>query len=220
MNSRATLSKRMRSRTDVLAAAQGAYDYAAAAIDLSGCGYGAPHWEGPFVDTPCAYYFFLAGFVAQLPCTRILEIGSHYGGAIFSMARAVEHRGLSPSAEIVTVDCVDQNTNAFRDNRIVRRVLGDCFNPELARRVQASFTAPIDLMFIDAVHDLESTKRCIELYRPLVAPGLIVLDDIRLNASMKTLWSELSAVYGQNAIDITDVSRRGSTVGFGLLVCG
>ncbi|HEX7375604.1 MAG TPA: class I SAM-dependent methyltransferase, partial [Pirellulales bacterium] len=146
----------MATQAEIITAVDRAYDYAASAIGLSGCCYGAPHWDGPFVDTPCGYYFFLTGLVAQLRFGRILEIGSHYGGSIFSMARAVEHCGMASAAEIVTIDCVDLNGDAFRANPLVRRMIGDCFDGDLASQVRLSFSAPIDLMFIDAVHDYET----------------------------------------------------------------
>jgi predicted O-methyltransferase YrrM len=209
----------MTDRSSVLQAIETAYEYAREHINLSGCYYGEPHSKGPFVDTPNAYYFFLAGLVAQLRCSRILEIGTHFGGSIFSMARGVEYAGLLPWAEIVTIDIKDSNSEAFRTQALVKRVLGNCLDDAIAQKVARSFTGPVDLMFIDAVHDYEHTNRCLEQYLPLVSPRLVILDDIRLRSSMKKLWLDLSAAYGERAIDITDCSHREKNVGFGLLIC-
>jgi cephalosporin hydroxylase len=195
-----------------------AYAFGRTRIDLSGCYYGAPHWQGPFVDKPLEYYFFLAGLVAQLCCSRILELGTHFGGSIFSMVRGLEAVGLRESAEIVTVDLADSNSEGFRANQTVRRILGDCLSADIVRRVARSFTGPVDLLFIDAAHDYEHTHRCLDTYVPVVSPGLVILDDIHLNASMNRLWTDLSTKYGACAIDITTQSHREPDVGFGLLI--
>jgi cephalosporin hydroxylase len=209
----------MTDRSIVLHASETAYDFAKENIDLSGCYYGQPHWEGPFVDRPSGYYYFLAGFVAQLRCSRIFEIGAHFGGSIFSMARGVEYSGLAQSAEIVTVDPVDRNTDAFRANQLVKRILGNSLDVDVTQRVLLSFTGRVDLMFIDAIHTYEVTNGFLEHYLPIVSPRLVVLDDTRLNPSMERLWSDLSKVYGERAIDVTDCSHRGKNAGFGLLIC-
>jgi hypothetical protein len=44
------------------------------------------------------------------------------------------------------------------------------------------------------------------------------MDDIRLNGSMAKLWADLSAAYGEKALDLTDASCREQNVGFGMLV--
>lgn len=212
-------AKGMRDRSTLLQAIDSAYECGKENVDLTGCYYGKPHRKGPFIDTPHEYYFFLAGLVARLRFSRILEIGAHFGGSIFSMARGVEYGGLVQSAELVTVDRRDTNSESFRSNQVVKRILGDCLNRDIAQKVGSSFTGKIDLMFIDAIHQYEHTNRCLQQYLPLVSPWLVILDDIRLNPSMEKLWENLSATYGDRAIDITDCSRREKDVGFGLLIC-
>lgn len=208
----------MTDRASLQQAIESAYEFAKKHIDLSGIYYGLTS-KGHFIDRPTPYYFFLAGLVAQLRCSRILEIGANFGGSIFSMARGVDCAGLLPSAEIVTVDFKDKNGEAFQKNRLVRRIIGNCFDNAIAQRVVSSFTRNVDLMFIDHHHDYAHTIRCIEQYLPLVSPRLIVLDDIRLNPSMEKLWENLLPSYGDRAIDVTDASRREKNVGFGLLIC-
>jgi cephalosporin hydroxylase len=210
-------AKRITERSSVLQAIETAYEYAKENINLSGCYYGKSHVGGPFIECPIPYYFFLAGLVAKLRCSRILEVGAHFGGSIFSMARGVEHAGLVPCAEIVTIDIEENNSEAFRANQLVKRVLGDCLNDDVTQKVSSLFTGHVDLMFIDAVHYFEHTHRCLEQYLPLVSPWLVILDDIRLNPSMEKLWAHLSATYGDRAIDITDCSHRGK-LGFGILI--
>jgi predicted O-methyltransferase YrrM len=135
------------------------------------------------------------------------------------MARGVEYSGLKETAEVITVDVKDSNSEIFRANQFVTRILGDCLDTDVAQRTAQSFSRPVDLMFIDAAHNYEHTNRCLQQYSPLVSPRLVILDDIRLNASMENLWKFLVDTYGDRAIDITDCSHRYKDVGFGLLIC-
>jgi predicted O-methyltransferase YrrM len=194
-----------------------AYEFALQHIDLTGCSYGKPHWPGPYIDRPQLYYYFLAGLVALRRSSRVLELGTHFGGAIFSVARAMTYQG-NPSPEIVTVDLRARNTDAFNVNPAVTRLIGNCLDPAVAERVGKSFSGPVDVMFVDVTHEYEHTKRCLDIYVPLVAPALVILDDIRLNSSMARLWTELSNAYGDRALDITECSRREPDVGFGMLL--
>jgi predicted O-methyltransferase YrrM len=211
--------KEMTDRSTLLRAIETSYDFARQNIELSGCYYGEPFRKGPFVDKPCSYYFFLAGLVAQLRCSRILELGTHFGGSIFSMARGIEYSGLTETAEVITVDVKDSNSEAFRANQLVTRILGDCLDDGVAQHVKQSFSGPVDLIYIDAVHDYEHTNRYLQQYSLLVSPRLVILDDIRLNPSMRRFWKYLVDTHGDRVIDITDYSHREQNVGFGLLIC-
>jgi cephalosporin hydroxylase len=194
------------------------YEFARQHIDLSGCYYGKSFGEGPFVDWALDYYYFLAGLVAQFKCARILEIGAHFGGSIFSMVRGIECAGLLSSAEVVTMDVVKRSPDRFNAVPLIKHVLGSCFDPSKVHAATESFSGPVDLLFIDFVHTYEQTKRCLDCYVPTVSPRFVILDDIRLNASMTRLWDELRAGYGNGAIDVTHWARREEDVGFGLLV--
>jgi len=46
----------MIDRSSILPAVESACAYAKKHIDLSGCDYGQPHWDGPFVDRPYNCY--------------------------------------------------------------------------------------------------------------------------------------------------------------------
>lgn len=206
-------------RSTLMQAIETAYAWGKANLDLSECHYGKPHWGGQFVDSPLPYYFFLAGLVAQLQCSRILEIGTHFGGSIFAIERGVQYSHLIHRAEIVTVDVRDNNNLAFQSKRSVKQILGNCLDLYVAREAAASFTAPVDLLFVDTIHEYSHTRKCLDMYVPLALPSLVILDDIHLNDSMAVLWRELVSAYGNRAIDITLDSHREQDVGFGLLIC-
>ena len=57
---------------------------------------------GPSVFSRFANALRYSGWESS--CSRILEIGAHFGGSIFSMARGVECSNLVQSAEVVTVE--------------------------------------------------------------------------------------------------------------------
>src|SRR5262245_6348416 len=103
-----------------------AYEFALEHIDLTGCSYGKPNWTGPYIDGPQPYYYFLAGLVALSRSSRVLELGTHFGGAIFSVARAMAHRERGMPSEIVTVDLRARNAEAFRTNPAVTQLVGNC----------------------------------------------------------------------------------------------
>lgn len=203
---------------NVTAALEQAFNFGKDEIDLSECYYGESHWSELFIDKPHDYYYFLAGIVAKLKCRRILELGTHFGGSIFSMAKGLEHVKQS-QVEIVTVDIRDNNTEAFENNKIVTRFLGNCLSPGIIQKIGHSFSGAIDLLYIDSHHYYNHTRKCVDVYLKLVSPRYIIIDDIYLNDSMRQLWNELKNEHGDNAIDITGYSRREENVGFGLLVC-
>src|SRR5437764_9936073 len=79
----------MLDRSALVSVLESCYGFARENMDLTDCFYGASHGSGDFVDHPLDYYYFLAGFVCQLRCSRLLELGTHFGGSIRSMARGL-----------------------------------------------------------------------------------------------------------------------------------
>lgn len=82
------------------------------AVDLAGIQFG-PGVPGPqnkaLVPGPHPYYCFLAGLVRSQGCSRILEIGTHFGGSALSMLRGI---GDPARAKLVTVDITDRNPHS------------------------------------------------------------------------------------------------------------
>ena len=188
-------------------------------IDLTGCNYGLQRRTGVFINKPVSYYYFLAGFVSSQRLSYILELGTHFGGSIMSMSRGLREDVVSES-RLVTVDKNMENIEGFNNYPHIRRIHGDILNPDVLHKVTGEFDRPIDLLFIDTSHKYEHVKEVINLYAHLLKPRFMILDDIFLNDSMKSLWSEMEEEFGDRVFDATQVSRRGrgDSIGFGVIL--
>lgn len=180
-------------------------------IDLSGCIYGPPHWDGPSSLEPPPYYYLLAGLVRSQGCERVVELGTHAGGATLAMARGLP---ASPNTRIVTVDVTAiPNAELDADRRVVR-IHGDAFAPATLRRVRELAGGPVDLLFIDIVHGYHQTKRAIGLYANALQPRLMALDDVALGAGMRAVWEELARAHP--SVDCSATLER-PEIGFGIV---
>jgi predicted O-methyltransferase YrrM len=184
-------------------------------IDLTGCSFGRRFTTGEFRETPVSYYFLLAGLVRSLDLRRVLEIGTHWGGAIMSMSRGLRDPD-SGETQLVTVDVTDRNTEGFRAYPRITRITGDSFDRHVVDAVASSFRGPVDLVFIDTIHTYRPTHHNIAIYANRFAPRLVVLDDIHINSSMDRLWSDVARAAGDRAFDATTLCDR--EVGFGVVL--
>jgi hypothetical protein len=188
------------------------------AIDLSTVGYGPAHWNDgeELRNKPFPYYYFLAGFVRSQNCTRIFEIGTHFGGSTNSMLRGIVDQS---TAQVVTVDITDLNPQ-LHQTRGVTKVIGDANCEGVIKMAVATMgDAPIDLLYVDAAHDFVPTIINLGLYVFLLRPRFVIIDDIVLNEGMRSLWNVVRAAHGASAINCVDVipTIRAPNVGFGLL---
>ena len=185
------------------------------AIDLKGCNYGETTGCCQFINRPTRYYHFLAGLVRVLHITQILEIGTNYGGAIMSMSKAL-HQEDKTRSKLVTIDIACKNQEGFRGHPHIQRITGDSLDNQIIQEVFSCFAGPIDLLFIDSLHEYHHTKKNIGIYAKKLNPQFIVLDDIRQCDSMATLWNELTGNFKENAFDASEiVIRKGA--GFGII---
>lgn len=184
-------------------------------IDLSDCLYGETTGSCSFINRPTSYYFFLSGFVMTQGLTHILEIGTNYGGSIMSISKGLHEDDIACS-KLVTVDIVRKNEEGFKKYPHINRIEGDSLDEEVAKKVMASFSRDIDLLYIDSLHEYEHTKENINIYTDKLKPRYVILDDIRQCDDMKKLWNELEEKFGDNAFDASDVSMR-KGAGFGII---
>jgi hypothetical protein len=187
-------------------------------MDLTDCVYGPSHVHGQFANRPSTHYPFLAGLVRTQQLSHVLEIGTHYGGAIKAMWKGAgdpcRKNVLDGDCRFVTVDITMLNPQGL--DPFITRVLGDALSPKVVRRVVSSFPErQVDLLFVDAGHDFGQTWQTIACYVNWLRPSLVAIDDIRLNRSMRKLWAKLEGLDGANATDVSDIIGRGS--GFGVL---
>lgn len=184
-------------------------------IDLTGCSYGETTGPHPFIKRPTNYYYFLAGFVRSQRMRHILEIGTHFGGAIMSMSRGLNKRDM-PKSKLVTVDIEQKNHAGFREYSHIKRIAGDSLDEDVVKKVYECFDRDVDLIYIDSIHEYGHTKKNIDIYAKRLNPRYIALDDIRQCDSMAQLWSALTREFKEDAFDASDVSiRKGA--GFGVI---
>ncbi len=184
-------------------------------IDLSGCSYGETTGSCSFIKRPTNYYYFLAGLVRLQRMSFILEVGTHFGGAIMSMSRGLNKKDI-PKSKLVTVDIQYKNSNGFKEYPNIERITGDSLSSDVIKKIVESFDRSIDLIYIDSLHEYEHTKKNIEIYAEKLNPRYVVLDDIRQCDSMVKLWSVLTQKFKENTFDASDISiRKGA--GFGVI---
>jgi len=184
-------------------------------IDLSDCHYGETTGPCSYIGRPTKYYYFLAGFVRSLDLRRILEIGTNYGGSIMSIHKGI-HKDSIDQSRIATIDIVSKNHEGLSKYPSIKRIAGDSLDPTVKNRVSDYFQGPIDLIYIDSLHEYDHTKDNISSYAEMLNPNYIILDDIRQCDGMKRLWNELKKTCGDNAFDASDISiRKGA--GFGVI---
>lgn len=188
---------------------------AGTAMDLSDCPYGETTGSCSFINRPATYYYFLAGLVRLERLTRVLEIGTNWGGAIMSVSKGMSESDRA-AGRLVTVDIVRKNKEGFGRYPHIRRIQGDSLDRAVADEVTGCFDGEIDLLYIDSVHEYDHTKRNIELYAGRLNPRYVILDDIRQCDEMKRLWRELKAASGDNAFDASEISKRPGA-GFGII---
>ena len=172
-------------------------------VDLSGV-----YYEPEYRRATPGYYIFLAGLAKLLQTRQVLEIGTYFGGATQALSR-----GAPAESRIVTVDIADYAGKLLAQCRNVYRVRGDSLAEPIRRHVMQHFYLPIDVLFIDSIHDFESVFQNIATYAQ-IAPYLILLDDIYLSPSMEKAWKSLCQLYPLN-FDASELCRR--SCGFGVL---
>jgi cephalosporin hydroxylase len=183
-------------------------------IDLTGCFHEV---EGPYAFEPCNYYPLLAGLARTQRMSQVLDVGTRYGGSILAV-----YKGLSPGLEtapvLVTID-VDTIAEPFlRAYPSITMVQGDSAVPATVDQVVRRFRAPVDMIYLDAVHTREHTRASLEAYARRLHPRFAVLDDIHLNASMKELWAELGRELPRDRVfDASELTGRGYDCGFGVI---
>jgi hypothetical protein len=192
-----------------------------AGIDLTGVTYGRPHWEGTAPKAPFAYYRFLAGLVRHTGATRILEIGTHFGGSTLAMAR-----GFLPgaAAHLLTIDVEFENIEPLLREPRIQRFQGEALHPDVITAITKAFHhLPVDLLYIDADHRFFPTLAMVSIYSQLLKPRLIVLDDINLYDDMRAMWQLLERCHPGEALDVTKLvpemtlNMPTATQGFGII---
>ena len=184
-------------------------------FDLSDCHYGETTGSVSSVNRPTNYYYFLAGLVSIEGFTQVLEVGTHCGGSILSIAKGINKR-LEAFATLTTIDITYKNGEGFRNYPHITRVQGDSLDQGIIEKASQTFSPPIDLLYIDSLHEYDHTRKNIDIYGKTLNPKYIILDDIHQCESMERLWKDLMVEFEEIVLDLTDiVGRKGA--GFGII---
>ena len=184
-------------------------------INLDDCFYGKTNGSCKCIKRPTNYYYFLAGFVSYNSFNRILEIGTHFGGSIRSIAKGVKPKDIN-QARIATVDIIDKNPANFNNYPHIKKIIGDSLDNNIIDLIVKYFDKKVDLLYIDSLHEYTHTMKNIEIYGKALNPDYIVLDDIRQCESMEKLWTSLVRKFKERAFDASEIIIR-SGAGFGVI---
>lgn len=174
-------------------------------LDLNGCYH---ETEGRHAYEVCNYYPLLAGLALNYKMTQYLDVGTRFGGSVLSVRKALNHNE-AQNGTLVTIDIMDRNSQELPKYPEIIRLYGDSINNEVVEKVHELFRAPIDMIFVDALHTYEHTKENIDRYARSLNPRFLVVDDITLNDGMKRLWAELLEEFPSNRIyDASKITTR------------
>ena len=122
--------------------------------------------------------------VRELAPRTVVEIGTGWGGSLFSLAQVAD-----PAAHLVSVDLPGGSGGGGYTREYAPRfrqfcfpgqrltcVLNDSTDPGVVAHVQETLAGqPIDVLFLDGAHTYDGVRKDFENYAPLVRPGGCVL---------------------------------------------
>lgn len=141
----------------------------------------------------------------RLKPTRILEIGSAYGGSLYHWIKNAPKGALIVSLDLGDANMVDYPLwrDWARDAGVdLKLVTGDSGKQEMLDEVRA--ISPVyDWIFIDGAHDATSVRRDWLWYGALTAPaGIVLLDDIKHHpeTGVHIVWAEIKRTHSTSEI--------------------
>lgn len=174
----------------------------------------------------------LARIVRDMKPTKIIEIGTFFGGSLYCWTR------VAPDAQIAAIDDLDSMREVqFPVEGFMERPTaldlasrwcswGNVVpffgkSVDVFERVKEQFDQ-CDFLFIDGDHSYEGAKRDFELYKTLVRPGgIIALHDIINYAgvpenNVEPLWEEIKTTHS-NTIELLSKKNQ-QWMGIGVVV--
>ncbi|MEM0964507.1 MAG: class I SAM-dependent methyltransferase, partial [Bacteroidota bacterium] len=147
---------------------------------------------------------FLFGLVRGLRPKRVLELGTNLGvgAAHLSAALALNEQERGPAGDLVTLEgapaLAARAAGALarlghrvgdEDGCRVRVVVGP-FTETLEAAVDPA--RPFDLVFIDGHHEAEAALAYLDVIRPALSDGaVVILDDVEPGRSVRQAWLQL-----------------------------
>jgi predicted O-methyltransferase YrrM len=187
-------------------------------MDLTGACYGPASWTvGKFITTTSPYYFFLSGLCKFLNFSKVIEVGTHYGGSTLAMLRGIQDQ---TDHKIVTIDVTNLNEEILNALPAIARIQGSGSSPEIQTKAVAAIgSRHCDLLYIDALKDKQFVLDTINGFLEKISVGIIILDDISISESMREMWEYISSQFGKYAFNVSEIDSdiRSPKVGFGVI---
>jgi predicted O-methyltransferase YrrM len=151
------------------------------------------------------YYVYLAKLVRHLGAMRVVELGTDIGRSALFMMTQLPKDGTLETIELGSQEAID--LIPFKNDPRLRIVRADDLSEECFRALNLlpdhPMTRPIDLLFADSFHTFEHTMGAYTKYRPFMRPGgLMVFDDIHLDAGMELFWRSVLEPKADCGLDI------------------
>ena len=168
-----------------------------------------PRWPDVW---PGEHYRLLAGCVAQLQPTTVVEVGTHTGLSALSLKKYLPQRGRLVTFDLLKWDKIPGSyltRGDFEDGRLVQ-VLANLADPS-AFREHADLLAGAELIFVDGPKDRRFEPAFAEQLEKVTfrTPPWVVFDDIR-DLNMLQFWRDIR--YPK-----LDISSFGHWTGTGLV---
>lgn len=135
----------------------------------------------------------LFALVRELRPARCLELGTAFGisGAYQGAALKLNGQGSLVTADVnAKWAAIARELFAALELDNVTSIVGD---PERVLEAAVAGLDRIDLAFVDSDHSAETTIASFRRLEPLLAPGgVLVFDDVRFDAAMRSAWTSVA----------------------------
>lgn len=171
----------------------------------------------PHLQSVWEFDTFIKHIYKPLNASSILEIGSFFGGTLWSYI--VNNPDLK---QIISVDMLigpeDGRYNQMIESRkkwsqwiiTIDEVLGDSHKQETLYKVTELIKYKVDMLFIDGDHSYEGVKQDYEMYSPLVREGgIIAFHDSVGYDSVAKFCKELKEQEGSKFLEINQKNGWG-----------
>lgn len=141
---------------------------------------------------------------------QISDIGTLYGSSALSFA-------LNPDAEITTYDILNF-VPQLPENMFSINSIPNITRKFMSGQLDIKNIAKSDVVLLDVdPHDGIQEKKFIELLDKANFKGILIIDDIKLNEDMKSMWDYIVKTYSSKYI-FHDISNYGHWSGTGLII--
>lgn len=136
-------------------------------------------------DESNPYYDFLYHLTRHIKPKLVVELGTCEGGGTV-------HLACGGAEKVITIDCEQRPATVAKLSALpnVECWEAGSVNEETLERIAEM--DPIDMLFVDTLHTPSQVASELDQYLPLLSDnGLILFDDIEIDAAMKTWWNSV-----------------------------